>query len=140
MAPKHKPAPSPPVPANNEPAAGKPSKLLPVLVIAGITVVIIGILLLKDRQQPAVALAATPTGNPTAQGSSTTQGALAPVSGTAAVAGLSKPTSPSDQLQQALAADQPVLVFMHSTNCQSCIDMMKVVDEVYPEFAGQTHW
>ncbi|MCX6028814.1 MAG: thioredoxin family protein [Chloroflexi bacterium] len=26
---------------------------------------------------------------------------------------------------------------MHSTSCQSCIDMMKVVDQVYPEFAGQ---
>ena len=26
---------------------------------------------------------------------------------------------------------------MHSTTCQSCIDMMKVVDKVYPEFADR---
>jgi thioredoxin-like negative regulator of GroEL len=26
---------------------------------------------------------------------------------------------------------------MHSTTCQSCKDMMKVVDQVYPEFADQ---
>ena len=94
--------------------------------IASIAVTIVGILLLKDQQQPAVALSA-------AQGSSPT----AAPSGPAAVDGPFKPSSPADQLNQALTAGQPVLVFMHSTSCQSCIDMMKVVDQVYPEFAGQ---
>ena len=45
--------------------------------------------------------------------------------------------SAADQLQAALAANKPALVFMHSTTCQSCIDMMRVVDQVYPEFAAQ---
>ncbi len=35
-----------------------------------------------------------------------------------------------------LEAGKPVFAFFHSTNCQSCIDMMKIVAEVYPEFAG----
>ena len=47
------------------------------------------------------------------------------------------PGLPADQLSQALAAGRPVLVFMHSNNCQSCIDMMRVVDQVYPELAAQ---
>ncbi len=71
MAPKQKPAALPPqAQAKNKPAAAKPNRLLPVLVIASIAVIIIGILLLKEREQPAVALAATPTSSPTAQGSS----------------------------------------------------------------------
>lgn len=42
--------------------------------------------------------------------------------------------SPEKQLAQALAAGKPVLAFYHSNNCQSCIDMIAVVNEVYPEF------
>jgi len=102
-------------------------------VIASIGVVIFGIVLLKERPQDAVALSAAQASNPAAVNGS----AAAQASNPAAVNGPFKPTSPSTQLDQALAAGQPVLVFMHSTNCQSCIDMMKVVDQVYPEFAGQ---
>ena len=106
-------------PAQDKPKAPKMNWFLTVLVVASIGVVIFGIVLLKERPQQAVALSAAQASNP------------------AAVNGPFKPTSPSTQLDQALAAGQPVLVFMHSTNCQSCIDMMKVVDQVYPEFAGQ---
>ena len=131
---KHKAA-APPrqASAQDKPKAPKAKWFLSVLVIASIAVVVVGILLLKDRQQPAVALSA-------AQGSSMTaapSGSAAATSSPAAVAGPFKPSSPADQLNQALAAGQPALVFMHSTSCQSCIDMMKVVDQVYPEFAGQ---
>ena len=35
-----------------------------------------------------------------------------------------------------LEEGKPVFAFFHSTNCQSCIDMMEIVAEVYPEFAG----
>ena len=126
MSPKHR-ATTPPRQAQSQiqPTTAKPNWFLTVLVIASIAVVILGIVLLKDRQEPAVALSA-------AQGSS-----QAAVSGPAAVNGPFKPTSPADQLNQALTTGKPTLVFMHSTTCQSCIDMMKVVDKVYPEFAGQ---
>lgn len=108
-----------------KPATAKPKWTLTVLVFASLAVIVLGIALLKDQRQPAVALTAAQASNPAA------------MSGPAAVNGPFKPISPSDQLDQALAAGQPVLVFMHSTNCQSCIDMMKVVNQVYPEFAGQ---
>jgi thiol-disulfide isomerase/thioredoxin len=42
---------------------------------------------------------------------------------------------PSVQLDHALADHQPTLAFFHSNNCQQCIDMMKIVEQVYPEFA-----
>lgn len=137
MSPKHKtatlPRQAPPV----QPKTSKPHWFLSALVIASIAVIIIGILLLKDREQPAVALAATPTSSPAVQAASPAQGAPTGVSGAAVVAGPFRPSSPADQLNRALAAGQPVLVFMHSNNCQSCIDMMNVVDQVHPEFAGQ---
>jgi len=138
MASKQKPAAlQPHSQAKTKPAAAAPDRRLPVLVIASIAVVIIGILLLKDRQPPAVALAVPPTGGPATQAATPAQGAPAAMSGAAAVAGPFRPSSPADQLNQALTGGHPVLVFMHSNNCQSCIDMMKVVEQVYPEFAGQ---
>ena len=68
-------------PAQDKPQAPKAKWFLTVLVIASIAVTIVGILLLKDQQQPAVALSA-------AQGSSPT----AAPSGPAAVAGPFKPS------------------------------------------------
>lgn len=140
MPPKHKtatlPRQSTPVrpgaQAKAQPAAKKPDRFLSLLVIASLAVVILGIILLKQQPRDAVALSSVQGSSPAAQSSATTQGASA-----AAVAGPFKPTSPSEQLNLALAAGKPTLVFMHSTNCQSCIDMMKVVEQVYPEFAGQ---
>ncbi len=133
MSPKHKTTtlPRQPAPirsgaqAKGQPAAKKPDRFLAVLVIASLAVVVLGIILLKQQPRDAVALSSVQGNNPAA------------TSNPAAVAGPFKPTSPADQLDQALAAGQPVLVFMHSTNCQSCIDMMKMVDQVYPELAGQ---
>jgi thiol-disulfide isomerase/thioredoxin len=40
------------------------------------------------------------------------------------------------QFDTYLEEGKPVFAFFHSTTCQSCIDMMKIVAEVYPEFAG----
>lgn len=42
--------------------------------------------------------------------------------------------APDALLEQALAAGHPVLVFYHSLDCHSCVEMMEVVAEVYPEF------
>jgi thiol-disulfide isomerase/thioredoxin len=43
--------------------------------------------------------------------------------------------TPQIQLERALEAGQPVLAFYHSNNCQSCIDMIAVVNQIYPEFS-----
>jgi thioredoxin-like negative regulator of GroEL len=45
--------------------------------------------------------------------------------------------APEAQLNWYLENEQPVFVFFHSTTCQTCIDMMAVVDQVYPEFKDQ---
>jgi thiol-disulfide isomerase/thioredoxin len=42
---------------------------------------------------------------------------------------------PAVQLQNALADNRPTLAFFHSYTCQQCIDMMEIVDQVYPEFS-----
>ena len=44
---------------------------------------------------------------------------------------------PAVQLDKALAQRQPALVFMHSTDCIPCAQMMKIVDQVTPEFEGK---
>lgn len=133
MSPKHKTATLPRRPqAKAQPPAAKPNWLLSVLVIASLAVVLLGIILLKERPQEAVALSSVQGSSSAAQSNAATQAQPA-----GAVNGPFRPISPSTQLDQALAAGKPTLVFMHSTNCQSCIDMMKVVDQVYPEFAGQ---
>lgn len=43
---------------------------------------------------------------------------------------------PEAQLEQALAAGQPVLAFFHSYTCYQCERMMEIVDDVYPDFSG----
>ena len=124
-------------PAQDKPKAPKTNWFLTVLVIASIGVVIFGIALLKDQRQSAVALSEAQASNAATVSGQAILNDSASVVGSAAVNGPFKPTSPSDQLNQALTTGKPTLVFMHSTTCQSCIDMMKVVDKVYPEFAGQ---
>jgi thiol-disulfide isomerase/thioredoxin len=41
---------------------------------------------------------------------------------------------PELQFDRLLKNNQPALVFFHSNNCQSCIEMIHVVEQVYPEF------
>jgi len=42
---------------------------------------------------------------------------------------------PATQLQNALAEHRPTLAFLHSYNCQQCIKMIGIVEQVYPDFA-----
>jgi len=50
----------------------------------------------------------------------------------------SKPTElPETQLEHALASAKPTLAFYHSTTCEQCKNMMKAMDEAYPEFADK---
>lgn len=41
---------------------------------------------------------------------------------------------PQDALDRALEANQPVLVFFHSLNCDPCVQAIEVVDRVMPEY------
>jgi thioredoxin-like negative regulator of GroEL len=43
---------------------------------------------------------------------------------------------PVIQLESALTEGKPVLAFYHSNNCDSCLQMIDTVNQVYPEFAG----
>ena len=95
------------------PAGKKNNSLVTILALAGLGIVIAGILLLKGQQPAATAISA-------------------PVAASLVFAG-----PPAEQFQQSLAASHPTLVFMHSNNCIPCQAMMEVVDEVYPEFATQ---
>lgn len=45
--------------------------------------------------------------------------------------------TPEQQLDRYLESGELVFAFIHSTNCQSCIDMMQTVDIVYPEYKDQ---
>ena len=45
--------------------------------------------------------------------------------------------APEVTLDRAVAARQPTLVFFHSLTCESCVEMMAVVRQVYPDFEGE---
>jgi thiol:disulfide interchange protein len=45
--------------------------------------------------------------------------------------------TPEMQLDWYLENQRPVFLFFHSNTCQTCTDMMDVVDQVYPEFTDQ---
>lgn len=72
------------------------------LILAGLLVVAVMLLIIKEKPQAA----ATPNELPEAQ------------------------------LAGALAAKKPVLAFYHSNNCQSCVEMIDIVNQVIPDFAS----
>jgi thiol-disulfide isomerase/thioredoxin len=41
---------------------------------------------------------------------------------------------PEKQLAQALAEGKPTLAFYHSNNCKSCLEMVDIVNQVFPAF------
>ncbi|MGB2911541.1 MAG: thioredoxin domain-containing protein [Anaerolineales bacterium] len=43
--------------------------------------------------------------------------------------------SPAELLTSATHNKQPVLAFFHSNTCDSCLHMVAIVDQVFPEFA-----
>lgn len=61
---------------------------------------------------------------------------LKPGKGSSSDTATSTEELPIAQLDRAMEAGQPTLAFFHSDNCQQCIDMMQIVAQVYPEFAG----
>jgi thioredoxin-like negative regulator of GroEL len=43
------------------------------------------------------------------------------------------------QVDRLLAEKQPIFAFFHSNTCQQCVDMTRIVDQVYPEFEGRVY-
>jgi len=41
---------------------------------------------------------------------------------------------PEEQLDRLLEEKKPIFLFFHSNNCQSCLVMIDIVSQVYPEF------
>lgn len=74
-----------------------------------------------------------PLGSVTPEATETLMAQTAEVTTTPTV-GLSFNGTPEEQVDHYMEVGQAAFVFFHSDNCQSCIDMMGVVDEVYPEF------
>lgn len=46
---------------------------------------------------------------------------------------------PEQMLDRLYSEKEPVFAFFHSDNCYLCIEMIKVVDEVIPEYAGKVN-
>lgn len=44
---------------------------------------------------------------------------------------------PQAHLERMLSEGQPVLAFFHSTTCYQCVEMTKIVNQVYPDFEDQ---
>jgi thiol:disulfide interchange protein len=45
--------------------------------------------------------------------------------------------SPEAQFDRYLQEEKPVFIFFHSNNCESCIEMMATVDQVYPTYENE---
>ena len=86
-----------------------------IAVVAGLVILIGGVLIAKQTQPAALPTVAAP---------SPTLAASLP------------PGLPEQQLDQLLADKRPTLAFFHSNTCQQCIEMTQIVQQVYPEFAG----
>ena len=93
------------------------------LIIAGVVLSIGLILLLKFQ----------PFGSASPEATEQLEAQKTEVTTTPTV-GLSYNGTPEEQVDHYLEVGQAVFVFFHSDNCQSCIDMMGIVDEIYPEF------
>lgn len=44
---------------------------------------------------------------------------------------------PEERFDRLFLENKPIFAFFHSNNCQRCIDMIYVVEEVFPEYEGE---
>ncbi len=44
---------------------------------------------------------------------------------------------PEERFDRLFLENKPIFAFFHSNSCQRCINMMKVVEEVFPEYEGK---
>lgn len=90
-------------------------------IIAGVAVVVLSIILIKGQ----MGKAKSETSSQASENSS------------AAAVAQAAPETPEEQFNRLYGQKKPVFAFFHSNNCQLCLDMIAVVDEVYPEYEGK---
>lgn len=120
-----------------------------IAVVAGVVLLIAGVLWLKNRPAasesaavgPPVLVTSTGEGlatapEPLAMAAADTEATPA---ATAAATDLMPRAdeSPEAHLDRLLAEGQPIFAFFHSDTCYQCTEMDKIVQQVHPEFAGQ---
>ncbi|HOT91924.1 MAG TPA: thioredoxin family protein [Anaerolineae bacterium] len=113
-----------------------------IAVIVGVIVLIAGVLWLKSR--PATLDSASAKAQPTL-GVHSESAALATPQPVLATSTTSDSNTlapragelPEAHLDRLLEEGQPVFAFFHSTTCAQCIEMTKIVEQVYPDFAQQ---
>ena len=94
------------------------------LVVGGIIVGIIFLILLKDQ---------------TAKSSTDFNSAVSEnnVASTIVATVVETAETPEEKFDRLLLENEPIFAFFHSNSCQRCIDMINIVEEVFPEFEGK---
>ncbi len=116
------------------------------LIIAGVVLLVTAILLLKDQETEGTDIDYPTTAEQISMNMGI--GALTQAAPTRELAQLSEtptilsPTTapqplPEVQLDRYLADGQPILAFFHSNTCDKCIQMTKIVEQVYPDFTDR---
>lgn len=121
-----------------------------VAVVAGVVLLVAGVLWLKNRPATTENVAAgppvlvTPTGEGVAEVHESLD-VLLPVEETATTTVSAVETSlapragelPQAHLDRLMEEKQPIFAFFHSNTCYQCAEMVKIVEQVYPDFATQ---
>jgi thiol:disulfide interchange protein len=108
--------------------AGRPR--LTQMALPGVVLILVGLILSIKAYQATVDTA----NSPPYQFAPTLQAASAAGSPEQAAPVADLP--PETQLDQFLAAGKPTLAFFHSNDCVQCVKMIKVVEQVYPDFVN----
>ena len=103
--------------------------------IGAVVVLVAVVLLLKARQQGSRASGEQGLAVSTVAAVGTTASGPSLAAATPLAGGST--SSPEEQLDRLLAEGQPFLAFFHSMTCTPCIQMDRIVKEVYPEFREQ---
>ena len=90
-------------------------------IIGGLAVIVLSIILIKGQLGKS---------NPEASDQASENPSAAAVS-------QDTPETPEEQFNRLYSQNKPIFAFYHSNNCQLCLDMITVVEEVYPEYEGK---